>query len=292
MPVLGRLPGLLGSYGCCWLNPQSGPVAACQSCPPQSRSNPQQIPSASVSQSCAVEKHAARGLGVCIRVAVAGVQPADIQTGFLASLPGRSPSQRFVGDPGEGGGSPFAWLNIPVCSSPAAAGNDKEKNLGCSAAARVKTEKALGSQTRRSSSEQDSYVWDHTSLLQRELTTAQKQPKNHPGNPPILPACVPRNPLQGSPGRIQTWASPLSFVPLPFKAGQEPLLLLSARSQPSASPLPPGTAVQLAALHVCVFASEGVPLALCYDTQTHTLEVISRCAAGEEKAETVSRHSP
>lgn len=51
-------------------------------------------------------------------VAVAGAQPADIQTGFLASLSGRSPSQRFVGGPGEGGGTPFAWLNIPVCSSP------------------------------------------------------------------------------------------------------------------------------------------------------------------------------
>ncbi|KAK2859121.1 hypothetical protein Q5P01_003741 [Channa striata] len=184
-------------------------------------------------------------------IAVAGAQPADIQTGFLASLPGRSPSQRFVGDPGEGGGSPFAWLNIPVCSSPGGTGgagptagacsncriakHDKENNLGCTADAHVKT-KALGSQTRRSSSEQDSCVWDHTSLLQRGLTTAQKQPKNHPSNPPILPACVARNPLQGSPGRIQTWASPLPFVPLPFKAGQDPLLLLSARSQPSASP--------------------------------------------------------
>lgn len=51
-------------------------------------------------------------------VAAAGAQPADIQTGFLASLPGRSPSQWFVGGPGEGGGTPFAWLNIPVCSFP------------------------------------------------------------------------------------------------------------------------------------------------------------------------------
>lgn len=38
---------------------------------------------------------------------------------FLASsLPGRSPSQRFVGGPGGGGGTPSAWLNIPVCSFP------------------------------------------------------------------------------------------------------------------------------------------------------------------------------
>lgn len=60
---------------------------------------------------------------VCVSVlvdgaAAAGAQPADIQTGFLASLSGRSPSQRFVGGPGEGGGTPCAWLNIPVCSSP------------------------------------------------------------------------------------------------------------------------------------------------------------------------------
>ncbi len=94
---------------------------------------------------------------------------------------------------------------------------------------------ALGPWTRRSGSEQDSCVWDHTSLLQRGLTTAQKQPKKCPSNPPLLPACMPRKPLQGSPGRIQTWASPLPFVPLAFKAGQEPLLLLSARSQPRAS---------------------------------------------------------
>lgn len=94
---------------------------------------------------------------------------------------------------------------------------------------------ALGLWTRRSGSEQDSCVWDHTSLLQRGLTTAQKQPKNHPSNPPILPARMLRKPLQGSPGRFQTWASPLSFVPLAFKAGQEPLLLLSARSEPRAS---------------------------------------------------------
>ncbi|KAK1906767.1 C2 domain containing protein 3, partial [Dissostichus eleginoides] len=94
---------------------------------------------------------------------------------------------------------------------------------------------ALGLWTRRSSSEQDSCVWDHTSPLQRGLTTAQKQPKDRPSNPPHLPACVPRKPLQGSPSRIQTWASPLPFVPLAFKAGQEPLLL-SARSQPRASP--------------------------------------------------------
>ncbi|KAJ4924721.1 hypothetical protein JOQ06_003672, partial [Pogonophryne albipinna] len=94
---------------------------------------------------------------------------------------------------------------------------------------------ALGLWTRRSSSEQDSCVWDHTSPLQRGLTTAQKQPKDRPSNPPHLPACLPRKPLQGSPGRIQTWASPLPFVPLAFKAGQEPLLL-SARSQPRASP--------------------------------------------------------
>lgn len=94
---------------------------------------------------------------------------------------------------------------------------------------------ALGLWTRRSGSEQDSCVWDHTSLLQRGLTTAQKQPRNHPSNPPILPARMLRKPLQGSPGRFQTWASPLSFVPLAFKAGQEPLLLLSARSEPRAS---------------------------------------------------------
>lgn len=50
--------------------------------------------------------------------AAAGAQPADIQTGFLASRPGRSPSQRFVGGPGERGGTPFDWFNIPVCSSP------------------------------------------------------------------------------------------------------------------------------------------------------------------------------
>lgn len=108
-----------------------------------------------------------------------------------------------------------------------------------------------GLMDRRSSSEQDSCVWDHTSLLQRGLTTAQKQPKNHPSNRPLLPACLPRKPLQGSPGRIQTWASPLPFVPLPFKAGQEPLLLLSARSQPRASPC--HLAQRLGSLlHLCV----------------------------------------
>lgn len=50
--------------------------------------------------------------------AAAGVQPADIQTGFLTPRPGCSPSQRFVGGPGESEGTPFDWFNIPVCSSP------------------------------------------------------------------------------------------------------------------------------------------------------------------------------
>lgn len=44
-------------------------------------------------------------------------EPADIHTGFLASLAGCCPSQRFGGGPAKGGGTPFAWLNIPVCSS-------------------------------------------------------------------------------------------------------------------------------------------------------------------------------
>ncbi|KAI4803212.1 hypothetical protein KUCAC02_006768, partial [Chaenocephalus aceratus] len=141
-------------------------------------------------------------------------------------------------------------------------------------AGRVRTHSALspalGLWTRRSSSEQDSCVWDHTSPLQRGLTTAQKQPEDRPSNPPHLPACVPRKPLQGSPGRIQTWASPLPFVPLAFKAGQEPLLL-SARSQPRASPchLALGSArcsecVCAPTVCVCAFALESVPLALCY----------------------------
>ena len=77
----------------------------------------------------------------------------------------------------------------------------------------------------------------HFSVTEGADHGAEAGPKSVPANPPLpLPACVPRKPLQGSPGRIQTWASPPPFVPLAFKAGQEPLLLLSARSQPRASP--------------------------------------------------------
>lgn len=136
---------------------------------------------------------------------------------------------------------------------------------------------ALGLWTRRSGSEQDSCVWDHTSLLQRGLTTAQKQPKNHPSNPPILPARMLRKPLQGSPGCFQTWASPLSFVPLAFKAGQEPLLLLpppatwhidSARCSVCVC-VYKHTHILCVCVCVCVFAFKGVPLAKCYSICLH-----------------------
>ncbi|CAB1425249.1 unnamed protein product [Pleuronectes platessa] len=109
---------------------------------------------------------------------------------------------------------------------------------------------ALGPWTRRFSSEQDSCVWDHTSLLQRGLTTDQTKPKNCPSNPPCVPACVPRKPLQGSPPaaskpghRAAVCASRFQGRP---RASPPPFCSFSAESLL----LPPGTTARLTALSV------------------------------------------
>lgn len=113
---------------------------------------------------------------------------------------------------------------------------------------------ALGLWTRRSGSEQDSCVWDHTSLLQRGLTTAQKQPKNRPcnpsppprvraqENPPGLPRPHPNLGIAAAVCASRFQGRPRASPPPP------PLCSFSAES----FPLPPGTVARLAAQCVCV----------------------------------------
>lgn len=115
--------------------------------------------------------------------------------------------------------------------------------------------------TRGSSSVQDSCVWDHTSLLQKGLTTAQIPSHELPTPTSIraqeTPPEIPR--LHPKPGHCRcSFCLSLSRL---AKTSPPPHHSFSTER----FPLPPGTAAQLAAHSVCscVFTFEGVPLALC-----------------------------